>query len=267
MGFAVFTAVFTAGPPAAHPAAPLPPAHVHADQFLARFGGLIGLALLLLGALYVAYGAYGVRAYPRLRPLSRSLTHVAANVAACGVALYVVFGAVRSGARPLVDLGFLFGHVIVIGLMIALVSGLAVAFVPVPDEEEAHGRRYFRLRRFAWGVFAGFVAAPLVGMLAEFVIAASPALRLAAPPRGLLLLGEVFGLIAGWLVVAPVTGLVNVARAGLEWRAARLPRAALPGVGVALALAGAVVSGAFVPFSPQTAHAIARTIVLPLALR
>jgi hypothetical protein len=252
-----------AGSPTARPAPPPPAAYAHADEFLARFGAQAGLFLLALGALCVIYGVY---AYPRLGRLTRSLAHVAANVAVCGLALYLAFGAMRSGPRELADMGFLAGHVIVVGMIVALVSGLLVAFAPLPDEATC-ARWSFRLRRYGWGVMAGFVAAPLVGMAAELAIAAGPGLRLAAPQPGLALLGEVFGIVAGWLIVAPVTGLLNMARACLEGRAARLPQGVPTGAGVALALLGAMVAGWFVPFSQQTAHAMVHTLVMPLALR
>lgn len=240
----------------------LPPARVHVDLFLAQYSSLIGWLVLLLGVFYVVYG---VRHYARLRPLTRSLAQVAANVVACGIVLYLLFGAVQSSTVELADLGFLSAHVIVVGMFAALVSGALVAFAPQPDPA-ARSRRIFWLRRFAWGMLAGFVAGPLVGALAELVLSATPALGFSPPVRGLLLLGDVFGIVAGWLVVAPITGLVNVARVHLEEQAARLPANVLPTVGGAIALCGLLLVG-FSPFSPDTVHAVAHSLILPLASR
>jgi hypothetical protein len=147
----------------------------------------------------------------------------------------------------------------------ALVSGALVAFAPQPDAGD-RARRVFWLRRFAWGLLAGIIAGPLVGALAELVLRATPALGFTPPLRGLLLLGDIFGIIAGWLVVAPLTGLVNVARVYLEEQAARLPANVLPSLGSAIALGGLLLVG-FSPFSPATAHAVTHALILPLASR
>jgi hypothetical protein len=244
----------------------LPPARTHVDLFLAQYSALLGWLVLLLGVFYVGYG---VRHYARLRPLSRSLAHVAANVAVCGIVLYLLFGAVQSSTVELADFGFLSAHVIVVGIFAALVSGALVAFMPQPNDAAAdtpRTGRAFWLRRFVWGLLAGLVAGPLVGALAELLLAASPALGYRPPLGGLLLLGDVFGMVAGWLVVAPLTGLVNVARVHLEEQAARLPANVLPSVGGAIVLCGLLLVGVS-PFSPATVHAVAHTLVLPLASR
>jgi hypothetical protein len=233
------------------------------DQFLAQNSSLLGLVALTLGIFYVAYG---LRQYPRLRPMGRALTHVAANAVACGLALYLAFGAIQVGTHALVDVGFLFAHVIVVGMVAGLVSGLLVAFVPTPDAATC-ARFGFRLRRFAWGLLAGFAAGPIVGVLMELLLSVNPVLRFAPPGRGLLLLGDIFGMMAGWLVVAPVTGLVNVGRVVIEGRVSRMPQGWLPSAGIALVLVGAMLTGWFAPFSETTAHAIAHAIVLPLVNR
>src|SRR5262249_23646121 len=163
---------------------------------------------------------YGLRQYSRLRPLSRSLAHVTFNVVVSGIALYLIFGAVQSTSASLADLGFLFAHVIVVGMLTALVAGMMVAFASQPDEV-ARARRPGWRGRSAWGLFAGFVAGPIVGALAELALAGSPALGFAPPGRGLLLMGDVFGIVAGWFVVAPITGLLNVARVHMEEQAGR----------------------------------------------
>jgi hypothetical protein len=241
----------------------LPPARAHVDLFLAQYSALLGWLVLLLGIFYVVYG---VRHYAGLRPLSRSLAHVAANVVVCGIVLYLLFGAVQSSTLELADFGFLSAHVIVVGMFAALVSGALVAFMPQPDDATARMGREFWLHRFAWGLLAGLAAGPLVGALAELLLAASPALGYRPPLGGLLLLGDVFGIVAGWLVVAPLTGLVNVARVHLEEQAARLPANVLPSVGSAIVLCGLLLVG-FSPFSSATVHAVAHTLVLPLASR
>jgi hypothetical protein len=239
-----------------------PPAHVHVDQFLAQYSSLLGWVVVALGVFYIVYG---VRHYARLRPASRSLAHVTCNVVVSGIALYLVFGAVQSSTAALADFGFLFAHVIVVGMLTALVSGAVVAFARQPDAA-ARARRAFWPRRFVWGLFAGFVAGPIVGTLAELVLAGSPALGFSPPGRSLLLLGDVFGIVAGWFVVAPITGLLNMARVRLEEGAARLPAQWAPSAGTALALFGIVLAG-FSPFSPETAHAVAHAIILPLVSR
>jgi hypothetical protein len=240
----------------------LPAAHVHVDQFLSQYSALLGWVVVAMGVFYVIYG---VRHYARLRPISRSLAHVCLNVVVCGTVLYTALGAVQSSTSTLANLGFLSAHVIVVGMLAALVSGAMVAFARQPDVA-ARARRTFWLRRFTWGVLAGFVAGPVVGTLAEPALAGSPALGFAPPGRGLLLMGDVFGIIAGWLVVAPITGVVNVARVYLEERAAKLPANWVPSVGTALALCGIVLTG-FSPFSPETMHAVAHSIILPLVSR
>ncbi len=243
----------------------LPAAHTHVDAFLAEYGSLLGWVIVALGLFYVFYA---LRQYPYLTPLARSLAHVALNVVVCGVALYLLFGFVQSSTASLADLGFLAAHIIVIGTLTALVSGALVAFARQRPAPEGPGQavRSFWMRRFLWGVFAGFVAGPIVGALAELLLAGTTALGFAAPSRGLLILGDVFGIVAGWFVVAPLTGAANVLRVRLDEQAARLPVNAVGSAGTLLALCGLVLTG-FTPFSPQTIHAVAHTIVLPLAGR
>jgi len=77
---------------------------------------------------------------------------------------------------------------------------------------------------------------------------------------------RIFGIAVGWLVVAPVTGVVNILWVHLDARTARLPANAVTSAGTLLALCGVILTG-FTPFSPQTAHAIAHAMVLPLAGR
>lgn len=239
-----------------------PAAHVHVDQFLAQYSTLLGWMVVALGAFYVVYG---VRHYARLRPVSRSLAHVSLNVVISGIALYLIFGAVQSSTASLADFGFLSAHVIIVGMLTALVSGAMVAFAHQGDAA-ARAQRIFWLRRFAWGLFAGFLAGPIVGALAELALAGSPALAFASPGRGLLVLGDLFGIVAGWFVVAPITGLLNMARVRLEEEAARLPANWVPSAGAALTLLGIVLTG-FSPFTPQTVHAVAHAIILPIVSR
>ena len=184
---------------------------------------------------------------------------------ASGIALYLIFGAVQSSRAALADFGFLSAHVIVVGMLTALVSGAMVAFAHQPNGA-ARAQRSFWLRRFVWGLFAGFLAGPIVGALAELVLAGSPILGFPSPGRGLLLLGDVFGIIAGWFVVAPITGLLNMARVRLEEEAARLPANWVPSAGTALALLGIALTG-FSPFTPETVHAVAHAIILPIVSR
>lgn len=247
------------------PAHMLPAAHIRVDALFAQYGSLVGWAVVGLG---LFYAMYGVRQYPYLRPLSRSLLHVALNVLVCGVILYLLFGFVRSSSASLADLGFLAAHVIVIGMLTALVSGLLVAFArqAPPPEELGYARWRYWARRFLWGLLAGLIAGPVVGTLAELVLAGTPSLGFAAPGRGALILGDVFGIIAGWFVVAPLTGLLNVLRVRLDEQVARLPANSITSAGTLLALCGIVLTG-FAPFSPETVHAVAHTIVLPLAGR
>lgn len=240
----------------------LPAAHVHVDQLLAQYGSLIGWVIVALGIFYVVYG---LRKYPSLRPFSRSLAHVALNVVASGLVLYLLFGFIQSNSLAIADLGFLAAHLIVIGMLTALVSGALVAFATQPDAAQ-RARRGFWVRRFAWGLFAGFLAGPIVGVLGELLLSGTHALAFASPGKGLLLLGDVFGIVAGWFIVAPVTGLVNVLRVRMDEQVARLPANALPSAGTVLALVGLVLTG-FTPFSPATVHAMAHAIVLPFAGR
>jgi len=239
-----------------------PAAHVHVDQFLAQYSTLLGWLVVALGVFYVVYG---VRQYARLQPAGRSLAHLSINAVTSGIALYLIFGAVQSSTATLADFGFLSAHVIVVGMLTALVSGAMVAFAHQPDAA-TRARRDFWRRRFAWGLFAGFLAGPIVGALSELALARSPILGLASPGGSLLLLGDIFGIVAGWFVVAPITGLLNMARVQLEEEAARLPATWVPGAGMALALLGIVLTG-FSPFTPETVHAVAHSIILPIVSR
>lgn len=242
-----------------------PAAHTHVDALLAEYGSLLGWVVVALGIFYVFYA---VRQYPYLTPLARSLMHVTLNIVVCGVALYLLFGFVQSSTASLADLGFLAAHIIVVGMLTALVSGTLVAFArqrPVPDGPR-RAQLVFWMRRFRWGLFAGFVAGPIVGALAELLLAGTVAFGFAAPSNGLLILGDVFGIVAGWFVVAPLTGVVNVLRVRMDAEVARLPANAVASAGTLLALCGLALTG-FTPFSPQTVHAVAHAIVLPLAGR
>src|SRR5690348_4840826 len=116
-----------------------PAAHVHVDQFLAQYSSLLGWIVVVMGIFYVVYGT---RQYARLRPASRSLAYVALNVVASGIVLYMAFGTIQSTTQAFVDFGFLFAHVIVVGMLTALVSGAMVAFVRQPDPHSgSHARR------------------------------------------------------------------------------------------------------------------------------
>lgn len=243
----------------------LPAAHIRVDAFLAQYGALAGWAVVGLGLFYIFYG---VRGYPYLTPLSRSLVHVALNVLVCGLALYLLFGFVQSSSASLADLGFFAAHVIVVGMLSALVSGTLVAFARQlpPPAEPGRARWGYWGRRFVWGLLAGLIAGPLVGTMVELALAGTPSLGFAAPGRGLLVLGDVFGIVAGWFVVAPLTGLLNMLRVHLDEQVARIPATSMASAGMLLAMCGVVMTG-IAPFSPATVHAVAHAIVLPLAGR
>lgn len=247
------------------PARVLPAAHIRVDAFFAQYGSLVGWAIVGLG---VFYAFYGVRQYPYLRSVSRSLLHVALNVLVCGLVLYLLFGFVQSTTSSAADLGFLAAHIIVVGMLTALVSGALVAFARQSPEPQESGpaQWHYWAQRFLWGLLAGLIAGPVVGTLAELMLAGTPSLGFPAPGRGVLILGDIFGIVAGWFVVAPLTGLLNVLRVRLDEQVARLPANSIASAGTLLALCGLILTG-FAPFSPETAHAVAHSIVLPLAGR
>lgn len=222
-----------------------PPAYVHVNQFVSQYGALLGALIFVLGVLYVLYG---FRHLPIVRAFVGPLSFIVANVTICGLVLYIALGQVRSKTSSLVDLGFLTAHVIVIGVAVALVAGLFVGLARRPSPEEAMRRRFW-FKRFGWGLFAAFVAGPLVGVLMELALSRMPALHYAPPGQGLLIIGEVFGALVGWIFVAPLTGFISLAQAYIVTREGQLPRSMAPGAGIALVLLSIMFLSFVIPLS------------------